>query len=193
MRRILSLVAVAGVAALVLFGCGGGGYETSSGFQGASVNISGLYLVQVKDPSIMPNLYSLQVTHSGKSIQAVDNLGQLWAGNVTDFGYYGVYPVGQEPGAQQDPTQQQQQQQQQLPDTYHADIHLTMQTGSGPNNLVGVVDTNVPLTLGATGQQQGTTANYTTISGTVVDSRGNSGYITFYNSVGYQDTTTTVP
>ncbi len=189
MRRKVSLVALAGAIALGLFGCGGGGYEQSSGFSGMTVNLSGQYLVMSKSPEILPNLYSLQITHSGRSIQALDNLGRTWTGTMSDLTYYGVYPTGQEPGAADQQQQPGQQQQQQLPQSYHGEIYLTMQTGGGPNSITGVVDTNITVAI-ATGQQQQqqqTTNQTTVISGTVVDSTGNSGFINLYNSIGQQD------
>ncbi|NQT83509.1 hypothetical protein HQ563_10815 [bacterium] len=189
MRERISLVALAGVVALGLFGCGGGGYETSSGFGGMSVNLSGQYLVSSKDPGVMPNLYSIQLTHSGKDIQGIDNLGRTWTGTFSNFTYYGVYATGEEPGQQQTTTTQQQQPQQQLPQSYHAEIYLTMQTGAGPNYITGAVDTNQPIQTG-TAQQQVTTRT-TIISGTVVDSTGNSGFINLYNSIASEDPTQT--
>lgn len=192
MRRKVSLVALAGAIALGLFGCGGG-YEQSSGFSGMTVNLSGQYLVMSKSPEILPNLYSLQITQSGRSIQALDNLGRTWTGTMSDLTYYGVYPTGEEPGAadQTQQAQQQQQQQQTLPQSYHGEIYLTMQTGGGPNTITGVLDTNIDMAIatGQTGQQQQqTTITTTVISGTVVDSSGNSGFINLYNSIGQQDT-----
>jgi len=183
--------------ASVLFGCGGGDYETSSGFPGMSVSISGLYAVERKDPGILPNFYSIQLTHSGRSLQGLDNLGRTWTGTLSDMTYYGVYPTGQEPGQQQ-PQQQQQQQQQQLPQSFHGEIYLTTQSGKGTNYITGVVDTQIPLSTptGQTGQQQQqqqTTGDVTVISGTVVDSAGHSGYIVMYNTIGQQTTAQQTP
>jgi hypothetical protein len=188
MKRIASLIAVMAAPALLLFGCGGG-YETSSGFMAGDVNISGNYQVAQKDPGVMPGLYSMQITHSGKSMHALDNLGNTWSGTISEFALYGVQPEQEQAT---DPTQQaqQQQQQQQTTESYHAEVYLTMQTGAGTNSLTGVMDTYQQLSLGVdpTQQQQQTTPRTTAISGTIVDSKGNSGYILLYNTIGQEDT-----
>jgi hypothetical protein len=194
MRGTICLMLLAGLM-LALFGCGGGGYETSSGFSGMEVNLSGQYMVMSKDPGILPNLYSIQITQSGKSIKGLDNLGRTWTGTMSDLTYYGAYPTGAEADQQQ---QQQpgQQQQEEEPESFHGEIYMTMQTGAGTNTITGVVDTRVTVSLTSadqTGQQQATTMLSTVISGTAIDSTGNSGYINLYNSMGYEETATTTP
>ena len=186
MKRIVYLMAIMAVPALILFGCGGG-YETSSGFVSGDVNVSGHYQIQSKDPGIMPGLYSMQVTHSGKSLYALDNLGNTWSGNISEFAVYGVQPAQ---AATTDPAQQQQQQQQQQQtQSYHAELYLSMASGAGLNSLTGVMDTYVQLTLGVDPTQQQQQTGYTTaITGTIVDSKGNAGFILLSNAIGQQDT-----
>jgi len=197
MRRRISLVAVAAVGALTLFGCGGGDYETSSDFPGMSVSLSGQYLVMSKDPGVLPNFYSLQLTHSGRSVQAMDNLGRTWTGTISNLTYYGVYPTGQEPTQQQQQQQpgQQQQQQPQAPESFHGEVYLSTETQAGTISITGVLDTSVSVTLttgqGGQQQQQQATSTTTVISGTATDERGTSGFINLYNSVGQQTQGTT--
>ncbi len=196
MRGKVCLVALAGMIALGLFGCGG--YDISSGFPtGMSVNLSGQYQVMSKSPEILPNFYSLQLTQSGKSLQGIDNLGRTWTGQMGDITIAGISAEQQQDqSAQQQAAQQQQQQPQQQ--SYHAEVYLTTGTPAGVISITGVLDTliAVAITTGQTGQQQQQTTNVTTvISGTAIDETGQSGYVNLYNTVADQSgqTQTTTP
>jgi hypothetical protein len=155
-----------------------------------TVNLSGLYVVSSKDPGILPNFYSLQLTHSGRSVQGIDNVGRTWTGTISNLTLYGVYLAGEEADQQQ---QQQQQQQEEVPESYHGEIYLSTQTSAGTISITGVLDTDVEVTY-TTGQggqqQQQQTVQSTRIGGTATDERGNSGFIILYNSLGYAATTT---
>ncbi len=186
MRGTLSLVALAGIAALVLFGCGSGGYDTTTSFQGAEVNVGGTYTVMTKDPGILPGVYSLQLFQTGKSLEAIDNLGRTWTGTLSNLGTWWVTPTGQ----QQDQTQQQQQQQQPEDESYHGDVYLTTQTPAGQIVFSGSMEINVEVATTTGGQ---TTSDMRTgITGIVVDERGNSGYVQLVSLL-TQPTTTQQP
>ncbi len=186
MRRTICLVALAGIAVLGLFGCGG--HSTSSGFAGMEVSITGRYDVMSKDPAVLPGFYSLQVTQTGKSLQGIDNLGRTWTGKIGDFTKFGVYAIGAE-DTQQQQQQPGQQPQPEVPESFHAEMYLSAQTKSGTVTITGTYDSRLTLTT-QQGQQQETTREYAIIMGTVVDERGNAGAIMLVNPVGYYTQTT---
>jgi hypothetical protein len=193
MTRRLFVIGLAGGALVGLFGCGGGGYDTSSGIPGMEVFLSGRYDVLSKDPGILPSFYSIQITQNGKNLQGIDNLGRTWTGTMGNLTLYGAYPTGQE---QTTTTQQTTQQQTTTPESYTAEIYLTTQTKAGTISVTGVVETRLQILLPTTGgqqQQQTTTELHTVIIATVVDDGGNAGAITLYNPVAIIQTTQTTP
>jgi hypothetical protein len=199
MRRRVSLVALAGVVALGLFGCGGGGYDTATGFAGMEVALSGQYQVLSKDPGVLPNFYSLQLYQSGKSLEAIDNLGQTWKGQISNLTYYGVYPTGSgQQDTSQQPTQPGQQPGQQQtttePESFHGEIYLMTQSAGGTITMTGVIETYSDVTLPTTDPtQQATSSARTAIAATVVDThRGaSSGSVFLYNIYGQAAAQTT--
>jgi hypothetical protein len=191
MVRILLLLALAGVAVVGLFGCSG---SSTTGFGDVEAFISGRYDVLSKDPGVLPNFSSVQLSQSGKSLEGIDNLGRTWTGTLSNFTKSGVFTAGGQ--QQQQPTQPGQQQQPTVPESFAAEIYLTTQTTRGTISLTGVVESRATLSIPTTGgQQPPTTATsaYVAIFGTAVDERGNAGSVTLYNPVQVQTQTTTTP
>jgi len=186
MTRRLLVIGLVGAALLGLFGCGGGGYETSSGFPGMEVFLSGRYDVLSKDPGVLPNFYSVQITQNGKNLQGIDNLGRAWTGTMGNLTLYGAYATGQQQQQQQQPGQQQQPQ---TPESFAGEIYMTTQTNAGAIALTGVVETRLSVVLPTTPPQPTTTDVHTVIIATVVDERGNAGAISLYNPVAMVTTT----
>jgi len=190
MRGRICLVALAAVGTVALLGCGGGGYETSSGFGQFEVNLSGRYDLYSKDPGVLPNFYSMQVFQSGNSLEGIDNLGRTWTGTMGNPVKYGVYTAGaiEQQQQQPQPGQQPQQQQEEIPPGWTAEIYLTTETSAGTITITGIIDTEVEMTAtDAAGQQ--TTTRHVVIAGTVVDERGRAGSLTLTSYIGRATTT----
>ncbi len=180
MRGTVLLVALAGVIAVGLFGCGG--YETSSGFPaGTNINISGQYLVRSKSPEVLPGFQSLQLTQSGRTVQGIDNLGRRWTGTLSDLGVYDVQQEQEQASQQgQQPTQPTTTE----PQSYHGEIYMTSQTPSGTISMTGVIDTRAQVTLpGQDPTQQATSTLASVITATAIDETGASGYINLYSTI----------
>jgi len=186
MVRILLLLALAGVAVVGLFGCSG---SSTTGFGDVEAFISGRYDVLSKDPGVLPNFSSIQLSQSGKSLEGIDNLGRTWTGTLSNFTKSGVFAVGgqqqqQQPGQQQQPT---------VPESFAAEIYLTTQTRRGTIALTGVVESRASLSITPAGGTTPTTSAYVAIFGTAVDERGDAGSVTLYNPVQVETQTTTTP
>lgn len=185
MTRRLFVIGLAGGALVGLFGCGGGGYETSSGIAGMEVFLSGRYNVLSKDPGILPSFYSIQITQNGKNLQGIDNLGRTWTGSMGNLTLYGAYSTTQEETTTTQQTTEEQ------PESYVAEVYLTTQTTAGTISLSGVLETSVEVALSTDDTDQTTTETHTVIIGTVVDESGNAGAISLYNPVSMIQTTET--
>jgi len=190
MKQRILLAALSAVVVVGLFGCNGS--NSTTGFSGMEVALSGQYVVLSKDPGILPNFSSLQIFQNGKSLEAIDNLGRTWTGTLSNFTLYGVTPAG---AAQQQQQQIPGQQQQQTtePESYHSDIYLTTETRRGTITITGVVDSNINVALPtADPTQQAVSQRTTVISAHVVDDTGHAGLIDLYNTV-FQVQPTTTP
>ena len=185
MVRILLLLALAGVAVVGLFGCSG---SSTTGFGDVEAFISGRYDVLSKDPGVLPNFSSIQLSQSGKSLEGIDNLGRTWTGTLSNFTKSGVYAAGTE--TQTTTTQQQQEE---VPESFAAEIYLTTQTSRGTISLTGVVESRASLSITPAGGTTPTTSAYVAIFGTAVDERGDAGSVTLYNPVQVETQTTTTP
>jgi hypothetical protein len=195
MKQRILLAALSAVIAVGLFGCNGS--NSTTGFSGMEVALSGQYVVLSKDPGILPNFTSVQLFQNGKSLEGIDNLGRTWTGTLSNFTLYGVIPAGADQ-QQQQPQQpgqipgQQPQQQPQQPESYHADVFLTTQTRRGTITITGVIDSNIDLALPtADPTQQAVSQQTTVISAHVVDETGRAGLLDLYNTVFQMQPTTT--
>ncbi len=190
MKQTILLSALSAALAVVLFGCSSS--NTTTGFSGMEVALSGQYLVLSKDPGIYPGFNSLQLFQNGKSLEAIDNLGQTWTGTLSNLTLYGATPTGAEADQQQQqqiPGQQPQQTTE--PESFHGEIYLETYTRNGKVSMTGVIETSADVALPTTdGQQQQTTTTSarTLIAATIIDERSRAGSVSLYNT--YAPTTT---
>jgi hypothetical protein len=188
MRQAMLLAALTAIVAVGLCGCD----NTTTGFSGMEVALSGQYQVLSKDPGILPGFTSMQLFQNGKSLEAIDNLGRTWTGTLSNLTLYGVTTTAAEE-QQQTTTTQQQQQQTTEPESYHAEIYLETHTSAGKITMSGAIETSAAVSIPSTDQtQQATTtsSNRTTIAVAVMDEKGNAGSVFLYNIYAPATTTT---